>query len=114
QGWQGNIPRQPPPQPTTANELFEHRLTDQWMLRQMRRLAAGRPLPKHIEFSFVWHPKTRVTGLTLRADGHPAPAWLVTVFQHLGMPHPVVEPFQPVRVQGTLRVDETNEQGEER
>lgn len=114
QGWQGAIPRQPPPQPATANELFEHRLADDWMLRQMQRLAAGRTLPKHIEFSFTWHPQSRVTGLTLRADGQPAPKWLVTVFQHLSMPHPEVQPFQPVRVQGTLRVEETTEQGAQR
>ena len=114
QGWQGDIPRQPPPQPTTANELFEHRLADRWMLRQMRRLAAGRPLPKDIEFSFTWHPQSRVTGLILRADGHAAPEWLVTVFRHLRMPHPEVRPYQAVRVQGTLRVEDVEERDVQR
>lgn len=112
QGWQGDIPQQEPPQPRTADELFERRLTDEWMLRQMRRLAPSRTLPKQIEFSFTWHPKTRVTALTLLADGQPAPAWLVTLFEHLRMPQPEVRPFRSVRVEGTLRVEDApNVQG---
>lgn len=105
QGWQGDIPRQKPPQPTTADELFARRLSDPWTLRQMRRLAPSRTLPQHIEFSFTWHPKPGVTALTLRADGQPGPAWLVTVFKHLHLPHPEITPFRPVRVEGALRVE---------
>lgn len=104
QGWQGDIPRQEPPQPATADALFERRLSDPWMLRQMRRLAPSYTLPQHIEFSLTWHPKAGVTALTLRADGQPGPAWLVTLFEHLRMPTPEVTPFRPVQVEGTLRV----------
>lgn len=109
EGWQGSIPRQPPPQPQTANALFELRLSDEWMLRQMRRLAPSRSLPQLIEFSFIWHPKTRATALKLQADGKPAPDWLVVLFEHLRMPQPDVQPFRPVHVEGTLRVDQATD-----
>lgn len=105
-GWQGDIPRQPPPEPATVDEMFERYLSDQWMLRQMRRLAPHPTLPQYIEFSFTWHPKTRVTALTVRADEQPAPAWLVTLFKHMRLPEPEVKPFRPVHVEGTLRVEE--------
>lgn len=51
-----------------------------------------------------------VEGLRHRADGHAAPEWLVTVFRHLRMPPPEVRPYQAVRVQGTLRVEERDVQ----
>jgi hypothetical protein len=102
--WEGAIPRQEAPQPQTAAELFARRLSDQWMSRQLRRLAPRGALPKQLEFSFTWHPDTRVTALTMKADGQPAPAWLVTLFEHLRMPQPEARPFRPVHVRGTLQI----------
>ncbi len=106
--WQGGIPRQEAPQPQTAAELFARRLSDQWMSRQMRRLAPSGPLPNQLEFSFTWHPNTHVTALTMKADGQPAPAWLVTLFEHLRMPQPEARPFRPVRVTGTLQISSSD------
>lgn len=106
EGWQGGIPQQEAPQPRSADELFERRLSDAWMLRQMRRLAPSWSLPKEIEFHFTWHPRTRVTALTLTADGQPAAPWLVGLFEHLRLPEPETRPFRPVRVLGTLRIED--------
>ncbi len=104
-GWQGDIPQHHPPEPKTANEMFERWLSEDLMLRQMRRLAGEEPLPRKIEFSFTWHPKSKVTALVARADGKPAPAWLVAALTHLRMPSPNVRPFRPVKVEGTLHVE---------